>query len=45
MVLETDGTRTWDMKKSGTGKESQPDTVCSLITYSSQPPKEEGRLG
>jgi hypothetical protein len=27
------------------GLESQPDTVCSLIIFSYQPPKEEGRLG
>jgi hypothetical protein len=27
------------------GEEIQPGTVCSLVTFSSQPPKEEGRLG
>jgi hypothetical protein len=27
------------------GHESHPDTVCSLVILSSQPPKEEGRLG
>jgi hypothetical protein len=26
------------------GPESQPDTVCSLVIFSSQPPKEDGRL-
>jgi hypothetical protein len=27
------------------GRKGQPDTVCSLVIFSSQPPKEEGRLG
>jgi hypothetical protein len=27
------------------GQESQPDTVCILVIFSSQPPTEEGRLG
>jgi hypothetical protein len=33
------------MRKYGSGQESQPDTVCSLVIFSSQPPKEERRLG
>jgi hypothetical protein len=32
------------MSKSGSGQESQLDTVCSLVILSSQPPKEERRL-
>jgi hypothetical protein len=44
-VFETDGSRTWERRKVGTGQESQPDTVCNLVIFSSQPPKEEGRLG
>jgi hypothetical protein len=42
--MKIDGTRTWDMRISGKGEESQPDTVCSLVLFSSQPRKEERRL-
>jgi hypothetical protein len=44
-MLETDGTRTGDKRNLARGQESKPDIVCSLLNFSSQPPKEERKLG
>jgi hypothetical protein len=42
--METNGERTRDKRIFGTGQESQPDTVCGLVIFSSQPPQEERKL-
>jgi hypothetical protein len=38
-VVEKDGKRTGDMRHLAGRQESQPDTVCSLAIFSSQPPR------